>query len=361
MKKYEPIPIPLKQRLRELRVRVLPVFVFLLSGVIVAMLWSDKVSSPGMIGKVIADASTVSSPANGTLSNFYYNSFDFVEEGQLLGQIHRTDSLLLNAKLDELRAEIDLITESLNLTAGEQRTRINLEELKIEEMNTRISLARADLNRHRALADFNRVAEMWERELVSDQEYEIAKAELELLNVQVTEYAELINYLSERIKDLEQFTGYDTRGDRDPILAAIKIQEQRMETLMAESAPIPVYASQSGVISSILGKTGEYVRTGDEIMKIESREPSYILGYVRQPFSVEPEKGITVEVRTRKAGRAFFNGQIEEIGGHITLIDQNMQRPGSMYESGLPVKISIAERGDIRLTPGEIVDIVILN
>lgn len=361
MKQYEPIPIPLKQRLREFRVRVLPIFVFVLSGIIVATLWSDKVSSPGMIGKVIADASTISSPANGTLTNFYYNSFDYVEEGQLLGQIHRTDSLLLNARLDELRAEIDLITESLNLTAGEQRTRMNLEELKVEEINTRISLARSELNKSRAQSNFQRASELWSQDLISEQEYEIAETELELLNTEVREYTDLVQYLSDRIADLEIFTGYDTRNDRDPILAAIKIQEQRMETILAETAPIPVYASQSGVISRLSGKSGEFVRAGDEILTIESKDPAYIIGYVRQPFSVEPQAGTEVEIRTRKAGRPFFNSRIEAIGGHITMIEDQMQRPGSMLESGLPVKISILSRGDIHLTPGEIVDIVILN
>lgn len=361
MKKYEPIPIPLKQRVRELRVRVLPIFVFVLSGVIVAMLWSDKVSSPGMLGKVIADASTISSPANGTLTHFYYNSFDYVEEGQLLGQIHRTDSLLLNARLDELRAEINLITESLNLTAGEQRTRINLEELKVEEINTRISLARSELNQAHAQSNFQRASELYRQDLISEREYERAETELELLNTEVREYTELIQYLSDRIADLEAFTGYDSRNDRDPILAAIRIQEQRMETILAETAPIPVYATQSGVISTLVSKTGEYVRTGDEILKIESREPSHIIGYVRQPFSVEPQAGTEVQIRTRKPGRDFFNSRIEAIGGQITMIEDQLQRPGVSFESGLPVKISILDRGDIKLTPGEIVDIVILN
>lgn len=361
MKKYEPIPIPLKQRLRELRVRVLPVFVFLLSGVIVALLWSDKVSSPGMIGKVIADASTISSPANGTLINFYNNSFDYVEEGQLLGQVHRTDSLLLNARLDELRAEINLITESLNLTAGEQRTRINLEELKIEEINTRISLARAELNQTRAQSNFQRASELYQQDLISDREYERVETDLELLNTEVREYMNLIQYLSDRIADLEVFTGYDSRNDRDPIFAAIRIQEQRMETLLAATAPIPVYATQSGVISILVSRTGEYVQTGDEILKIESREPSYIIGYLKQPFGVEPQAGIEVQVRTRKAARHFFNSRIEAIGGQITMIEDQLQRPGSFFESGLPVKISILGRGEIDLTPGEIVDIVILK
>lgn len=361
MNKYEPIPIPLKQRLRELRVRVLPFLVFMLSGFIVVMLWSEKERSPGLIGKVVADASTISSPANGTLINFYYNAFDYVEEGQLLGQINRTDSLLLNARLDELRAEIDLITESLDLTSGEQRTRINLEELKVDEINTRILLARSELNQNRAQSNFQRAAELYRQDLISEWEYEEAETELELLNGEVRDYTNLIQFLSERISDLEVFTGYDSRNARDPILAAIRIQEQRMETIIAETAPIPVYATQSGVISSLISKSGEYVRTGDEILRIESRDPSYIIGYIRQPFRVEPQTGTEVQIRSRKAGRDFFNTQIEAVGGQITLIDNQLQRPGVMLESGLPVRISLAGKGNIDLTPGEIVDIVILN
>lgn len=359
MRRYDPIPIPFKQRLRELRVKFLPVVVFLFCGLIVATLWNEKVSSPGMIGKVVSDSSRVATPDNGILANFYYKTFDYVEQGELLGQVHRADTLLLNAMIAEIRSEIDLITESLGLTAGEQRTRINLEELKIEMINTRIALAETELIRHRSRSEFNRASELWQRELISDMEYEIAETELELLNVQVREYEELIDYLSDRIEELEDFTGYRTRADRDPVLAAITIQEQRVARVMAEVAPKPVYASISGVISHIHFHAGDYVRAGEEIMKIESREPTYIIGYLRQPFSVEPTSGLEVEVRTRKPGRAFFSSRIEEVGGHIRTLEPNLQRPGAMFESGLPVKISIADRGDIQLTPGEIVDIVI--
>ncbi len=359
MNRYEPIPIPLKQRLRELRVKVLPLAVFLLCGLIVASLWNEKVSSPGMIGKVVADSSRVASPDNGILANFYYKTFDYVEQGELLGQVHRADTLLLNAMIDEIRSEIDLISESLDLTSGEQRTRINLEELKIEMINTRIALAETELIRHRSRSEFDRASELWQRELISEMEYESAETELELLNVQVREYEELVGYLSERIEELEEFTGYRTRADRDPVLAAIKIQEQRVARIIAEVAPKPVYASISGVISHVNYQTGDYVRAGEEIMKIESREPAYIVGYLRQPFSIDPASGLEVEIRTRKPGRAFFLSRVEEIGAQIRTIEPHLQRPGSMYETGLPVKISIAERGDIRLIPGEIVDIVI--
>lgn len=361
MNKYEPIPIPLKQKLREFRVNAIPLLVFVVSGFIVASLWSDEVSTPGMIGEVISDSSRVASPVDGMLFNFYYEPYDYVESGQLLGQIVRSDSLLVNAMINEVKAEIDLISESMDLTTGEQRTRIDLEDLKIQEINTRISLAETELIRSRVRSDFNRVSELWERELISDQEYELTETELEMLNVQVREYEDLLTYLNERIEELEEYTGYLTRDDRDPVMAAIKIQEQRIQAILAEYAPIPVYASLSGVISRVNYNSGEFVRMGEEILKIESQDPNYIVGYLRQPFSVDPVSGLEVQVRTRRAGRAFFNSTIEEIGGHIRMVDPHLQRPGAIFETGLPVKISVANRGEIELNPGEIVDIVMIR
>ncbi len=358
-KKYTPVPIPFKQRLRELRVRALPVLVFMIVGIIVFFLWENQVSSPAMIGEVVGDHSTVASPANGILINFYYNEFDRVEEGQLIGQIYREDTLFVNAQLRLLRAESDLIRESMDAGADDLRNRSNLEDLKIEELNTRISLASIQLRKGQARLNYQRATELFERELISDQEYEIAKMEYELLSIEVTETEELIRFLGEKIRENEDFLRYDTRSDRDPVLAAIRVQEQKMEALLAEAAPLPIYAPISGVVSLVHHKRGEYVAAGDSLLRIESAEPAYIVGYLRQPFTVQPEPGMAVEVRTRKPGRSFFEANIEQIGAHIRMIDSQLQRPGAIYESGLPVKIAIDPSLEIALSPGEIVDIVL--
>jgi multidrug resistance efflux pump len=358
-RRYQPVPIPFKQRLREARVRLLPLLVFVAVGIAVYHLWTDQVSSPGLIGEVVADHSSVSSPQNGILINFYYDRFDMVEEGQLIGQIMQKDSLVLHAELDVIRSEIELIREGLEPVTDEQRNRINLEDLKIEEIQTRISLARTELEQQQVMADYNRIAELRKRDLVSEQEYELAKTELDLLDVQVDEYRELVGYLGDRIGEIEEFTGYTTRTDRDPVMAAIRVQEQRMESVLAQSAPIPLYAPISGIISDVLHKQGEYVNAGASILQIESKEPAYIVGYVRQPFTVEPHAGMEVQVRTRKPGRDFFTSRIDHLGGHMRLIEDNLQRPGAIYESGLPVRIAITETDEINLTPGEIVDIVL--
>ena len=98
---------------------------------------------------------------------------------------------------------------------------------------------------------------------------------------------------------------------------------------------------------------------GDSIMVIESRQPTHIIGYVRQPFSKTPQSGMDVQVRTRKANRLFFDSKIEDVGGHIRVLQRNLQRPGLTFESGLAVKIAVADSIDADLVPGELVDIVL--
>ena len=358
-KQYEPIPIPLKQRLRELRVRVLPLVVFIGTAIAVISLWGDKISAPGFIGEVVADYSIVSSPGDGTIVHFLHEPFDHVEKGDLLGYVAPKDSTLLNVQLELIQSEIDFIQESMDPLMNQQRNRMNFESLKVEEIETRINLAQAEINFQRVSAEHERALELRDKNLISEQEYEMVKAELDVLTNSINSYRELSDYLQNQINNLEGSGAYLLQDRKDPVLAAINVQEQRMENLLAESAPMPLYAPISGVISIIHHKESEFVRTGNPILQIESTEPSYVIGYVRQPFTVVPHEGMPVQIRSRKSDRAFYMSEIEQLGGHIQLIADNLQRPGIAYESGLPVKISVANAHGVSLTPGEIVDIVL--
>lgn len=356
---FDPIPIPMKQRLRELRVRVLPVIVFLCVGAVVIYLWRDTTSHPTLIGQVVGERAAISSPVDGTIINFYYEPFDNVQEGQLLGQVFPRDSVYLKAQLDLIQAEIERIKQTREPVLAEQRVRLDLEDLKINQMETRISLAQARLQQQQAESEFERFEDLRNRDLISEQRFDSVRTKLELFNVQVREYQNMLDYYAGRIQEIEEYTSYGDRGDRNPVLAAIKVQEQQMEAILAEFGPTPFYAPVSGVISSVQNVGGEFVSRGDSLLVIESREPTHIVGYVRQPFAQTPEVGMDVQVRTRKAGRTFFDSQIEEVGGHIRLLQRNLQRPGAIFESGLPVKIAMADSANVELMPGELVDIVL--
>jgi len=358
-KQYEPIPVPLSQRLRELRVRGLPIFVFLIVSLIVYLLWEERVHSPGLIGEVVADRSVVSSPDRGLFVNFHYSEFDDVREGDYLGEVVLNDPSLINARLDIIRNEIELIEESLDPVIDDQRNRMNLEGMRVDLMNHRIALTEVRLQGQQALADYNRAARLYEDDMISEREFELAKTELDLKQVQIHELEDLIDYLTESIEEVGQFGEYRTSDDRDPVFAAIRVQERRLEALQLELEPKPVYSPIDGVISRVIHRNGEFVDPGSQLIEIESREPTHIVGYVRQPFTISPEVGMEVEVRTRKPGRDFFRSRITQLGGHLRIIEDHLQRPGSIYESGLPVQIAIGDTDGIELTPGEIVDVVL--
>src|SRR5690554_6545080 len=129
-KQYEPIPIPLKQRLREVRVRLLPLLVFIVTAIVVIMLWSEKVRTPGFIGEVVADYSIVSSPNDGTIVLFNREPFEYVEKGDLLGYVSPKDSTLLSVQLELIQSEIDFIQESMDPLMNQQRNRMDFESLK---------------------------------------------------------------------------------------------------------------------------------------------------------------------------------------------------------------------------------------
>ncbi|REL38343.1 hypothetical protein DYD21_06980 [Rhodohalobacter sp. SW132] len=358
---YEPIPIPWKQRLREIRVRFLPLIVFLCVSTAVYFLWEDRVQSPGAIGEVVADTRTVSSPARGRLAGFSFLEFDEVREGDFLGEIITTDPIRAEAQIEVLRSEVEYIRQSLEPVIDEERNRLNVQDLRVDMMQQRIQLAEAQLQYRQSAADFNRIEQLYERGLSSEQEYELALLQMETDETRVEQTELLIEDIAESLQEIREFGEYSTQTDRNPMAASIEMQNRRIESLERELEPRRIYAPGNGVVSLIYHRSGEYVDAGVPILKIEEKEPAYIVGYIRQPFTVEPEVGMEVEIRTRKPGRDFVRSHITRLGGHMRLIEQHLQRPGAIYESGLPVQIALDQNlEELTFTPGEIVDIVLM-
>ncbi|MDR9418815.1 HlyD family efflux transporter periplasmic adaptor subunit [Gracilimonas sp.] len=141
--------------------------------------------------------------------------------------------------------------------------------------------------------------------------------------------------------------------------AAIDVLEKELTVVEEELKPRIIYAPITGKISNIYKGDGEFVRAGESIFGIESTEPKYILGYVRPPFTVKPEPGVKVQVRTRRPDRSYFASEITKVGGQIKFIERGLVRPGLNSESGLPVQIKVVHSEELKLYPGEYVDIVL--
>src|SRR5690625_6628803 len=139
-KQYEPIPVPFKQRFNQFRVRILPLIIFIITILAVISLWKDRISTPGFIGEVVADYSTVSSPGHGTIIHFLHEPFDSVEKGEILVYLAPKSSVLLNVQLNLIQSEMNYIRESMERLMNLQRNRVNTECLRIEEIETQIDM-----------------------------------------------------------------------------------------------------------------------------------------------------------------------------------------------------------------------------
>lgn len=355
-KKYDPIPIPMSQRMREFRVRGIPVLIFLIVAGIVALLWQDQIHSPGFMGKVVADSAHVQSPADGIVDQLFISPFDEVKRGDPVARIIRADSAYVRARLDLVRYRVEQVEAGFEPIQNLQRNIIDFENLKLDKVENRIELASLNIRKNRLSMDYQRARELFERGSISEEEFQRVETEFLLVESEVEQTEELIQQLELSIANLEPFM----KGDdlRSPLLLAIRAQEQELTVIEEELKPVTVYAPIDGVINRIYKHNNQFVSSGEIMFGIESKDPAYITGFVRQPLRVIPEPGMVVQIRTRKPGREMFNSHILRVGGQIKQIEPNLQRPGSFEETGLPVQIAIVRTDDVELVPGEIVDLV---
>ena len=85
-----------------------------------------------------------------------------------------------------------------------------------------------------------------------------------------------------------------------------------------------------------------------------------IVGYLRQPVSETPSVGARVEVRTRGLHRQVGQATITEVGTEIEPVAPALLGPVKLanLELGLPISVSIPP--ELKIMPGELVDLTLL-
>jgi multidrug resistance efflux pump len=147
----------------------------------------------------------------------------------------------------------------------------------------------------------------------------------------------------------------------DPLRAAIAVQESKLRLTEAELSPIVLKAPIDGIVSMIYHRSGEAVTAGQPILAIATLSPVRIVGYLRPPIMAEPQVGERVEVRTRGLHREVGWAQIVEVGAQLESLPATLLSPLKMasVEVGLPIDISLP--ANLKIRPGELVDITLLS
>lgn len=352
----EPIPIPLSQWIREFRVRAIPILVFIAAGIVVYFNWTTRVVTPDFIGAVYADKADLRAPATGTLADIHLEPFQRVQGGDVVGRVVVADPAVIEAKLAVITAQIEYLRSSREPEMDRERNFLNYQGMKLDLMQEKIALSTLKINKLRVGQSLDRNKILYGSNLISSEEFELVQFEYDIIAKEIEEKELLIREAEAKLGLTSQFFDSD-EGSLSPTLTAINVQAQNLRLIESELMPVEIIAPLDGIVRLSNRKNGVTVTKGDLIARIEASEPQFIVGYVRQPFTVQPEEGMKVEVRSRRAGRVSFISEITNVGAHISKIDTLMMRPGVNFETGLPVKIAISN--EVNLFPGEVVDLIL--
>ena len=352
-----PIPIPSTQVWKDLRIQVLPVIVFVVGSLFVAVLWRKELSAPTALGQAETLQSEVISPQPGRIISLKVNRFQFVKKGDLVATIllsdPRNELAAIQTELDIIRARIDPSTIRQRAAADYQKLRLDilLEKAKLASSRVQLELDRSELDRAEML---------FKEQLIAQEELEQRKNALEKLEIGINATAKAIEETEPGISQLGALGSQDPTSDEmASALKAITAQDERLKAIEKHLGTISLEAHVDGMVSAIFRKAGEHVKDGEAILTISGARSERILSYIRPPFPIEPTVGMDVEIRTRSMRRSSSKGKILNVGVQFEPVASALaiQRPGVPQDMGLPFSVSLPP--ELKLLPGETVDLVL--
>jgi multidrug resistance efflux pump len=352
-----PIPIPRTLRWREFRVRALPVLFFLIAIGGICFVWRRNIIAPTLVGAVEIRSAQIISPYEGKLTQLNIDRFQKVLKGMPVAVLVPSDP---RAALAVIQSDLDIINTRLGPRLTEPRNETDYQELRVNWMVQKVDLAATRVNLELARDELQRDEDLYKAKIIADSVYDDAlKAEQALL-AEVMERSNLVVVAEAGLKQLEAAGISQASSDSaDVLTSALQIEEEKLKKASTGTEPIILTAAMDGVITMVYRQVGENISQGSPILTISAVEPEHIMSYLRQPIPFEPKAGMEIEVRTRTMRIQSGIARIQSVGSQFESITNALAivRPGKPVDLGLPIEISMPS--DLRLHPGEIVDLTL--
>ncbi len=356
-----PIPTPPAQRWREVRLLYLPRALFLCGVVLVAWMWRQAVAPSSLVAEAEAVGSELRTTQDGVLANLKVTLHQHVRAGETVGYVVAANSRLLDATLAVIRAEVGMLNATMQGATDRQRVALEFERLQLDWMNHRVERAALQGKLQQAEIDLSRAEPLHRSGLITEENYEQLKIARDMLVKQVDEKNKLIARLQ---PILPTMSVSDTKAaelsGESALAAAVKVQDAKLKLAEEQLAPVPLIAPIDGVVALVLRRPGEAVRAGEPILRLTATKPERLAGYLRQPLSFEPKRGMSAEIRTRGLTPKTAATKITEIGTALEPISPGMLTAMRLPTAPAPetaLRIEFALPTGLELRPGEHVDV----
>jgi len=350
-----PIPTPLANVWRELRIQVVPIVVFAMVVCGAVYVWRTLPGSSDIKGVGEGVRSVVTSPRVGVLQRLEVQPYQWVKAGDPLVTILPFDP---NAQLDLLQSDLQLTRLRLEPSVAE-RSAMNYEQMRFEALKLGWELAMAKAELERAEGALVRNQGAVQENLVSKDQYELSLRDRNLFQAEVQIKTEALTKIEKRLEELRTLGDPGAQGTNQLITGIIEGLAQRITAVQTNWNPVTLVAPIDGQIQMISRHENEFLVEGEPLVLIVSRRSDRIVAYLRQPFSFEPAPGMPVDVLLQNRQRQRFSTQIAEVGAQMEAITNGLAflQTGALVDMGLPIIITVPP--NVQLRPGEIVNIVL--
>lgn len=328
-------------RKRPLKVRIVGLLVLT---IVVALLWwlfgpmADRNKNPGTIlatGRIEATEVDISTEVAGKLDALLVDEGDRVGEGQRVAKIE--DS--------QFRAEVDRAEAAL------QSARATLQDLEagarpqeLDRARAQVTLAKATLEL--AEADWGRIQRLFEQNVISKNQHDEARTNLEVAESRYKAALEELRLLEAGFRE-------------DQIEAALWQVKQAQAALDLAN----VRLEKTNIISPIAGvvlvkdsEEGEVISPGVPILTIADLQDMWVKIYINEADLGRIRLGQSAKVRVDSFPEREFPGTITYISDEAEFTPKNIQTLEDRVKLVFAVKVGIDNFGGL-LKPGMYADI----
>jgi len=377
----KPIETPLSQRLVDFRVRTVPLIVWSVCALIVAVMLFGRASQLEYVGLAQAMEYPISPVATGTVQSVGVDIYDRVDVGEMVAKLD--DSSLLasiatsSAKVVRLHAELEAARATLltnegqglanwaadlrRFQADEQQRRLDVLSLRVIHEQRQIELERMEIEEQRAreLFDAGVTAKtLWDRARLRRDEVRQGLEEGRVL-LEQTE----AEYYAAKTRREEYETGLPNKDWMDPILRplreSIEVESRRLDEIDVKRQALVLRSPVAGQVSEILCRRGHSVRPGEPVVVVSEGSVREILAYLAEDDGREIAPSTPVMVSTRAGGGTVSESVVIRVGPSIQEMPQRLWRNPRRPDYGRAVVIAAVP--GMRLTPGEMVNVKFLD
>ena len=346
------IPTPPAQRLREFRIQVLPMITFCAAVAGVVLMWQRYVMPSNVVGSVEAIHANVISTLPGTVQSLNVERFQTVSNGQVLVQLVTITPEVLKATIEAMKA--DLKVNQARMIIDEDRNHLQLQELRLSLFAEKVQLDVDRINLREAINEYKKVDELFHTKpvpLLAQDVYNVAEAKMDALQVAVTEKEK---YLAEKERTIP--TLHPTTTNSLSVLDDIDAQEKKLKLI---DQPIVLISPIDGMVTAINTRPGEKIVAGVPLAVISGTQGRRIIAYARQPMTVRPQVGDTVQIRRMSFKRELDVATVTVVGSQMEAVDPVLLPAANarIPEVGLPFSITVPP--SLNLIPGETVDVIL--